>query len=140
MHFVHISLGFRRAKRQGLIDGNGATLARKELVESRERGGCALLRFLSPLPPLRLVAVCVCVCACTRVYISKPVVTAPPSPPPSHYLSHASAPIFIGEVIHEASSSSLSPTPPPPYLPHNRRALSRGLGGGGGGYSIHVPR
>ena len=33
--------------------------------------------------------------------ISKPVVTAPPH----HYLSHASAPIFI-KVIHEASSSS----------------------------------
>lgn len=47
----------------------------------------------------------VCLCA----YISKPVVTAPPR----HYLSHASAPIFIGEVIHEASSSSpLLPYPP----------------------------
>lgn len=53
-------------------------------------------------------------------YISKPVVTAPPR----HYLSRASAPIFIGEVIHEASSSSLLP-----YLPwaHTTRALSRGL-------------
>lgn len=51
------------------------------------------------------------VCLCIRAYISKPVVTAPPL----HYLSHASAPIFIGEVIHEASSSSplLPPSPPP---------------------------
>lgn len=69
------------------------------------------------------------VCECVRAYISKPVVTAPPR----HYLSHASAPIFIGEVIHEASSSS-----PPllllPYLPwaHKQRALSRELRGGGG--------
>lgn len=52
-----------------------------------------------------------------RAYISKPVVTAPPR----HYLSHASAPIFIGEVIHEASSSSLLP-----YLPWAHNASFHG--------------
>lgn len=64
--------------------------------------------LLEPFP-----AVCLC------AYISKPVVTAPPR----HYLSHASAPIFIGEVIHEASSSS--PLLPYPPWVHKQRALSR---------------
>lgn len=71
-----------------------------------------LIPRLGPLPRTSSIGTGV------RAYISKPVVTAPPR----HYLSHASAPIFIGEVIHEASSSSLLFL----YLPwaHDERAFA----------------
>lgn len=92
-----------------------ATKSREILIDIASRGrnvnrerGCALGAVSCPTG-----AVCLC------AYISKPVVTAPPR----HYLSHASAPIFIGEVIHEASSSS--PLLPYPPWAHKQRALSR---------------